>query len=300
MSLSSSPGVSLRLTSDLRDLPQAFDVFEPQPPPDVDLLRRGLVRPILVCDHGLVWGRGQVDAAWEAGIAALPCTEMPTAPPAEVFRTALLLEDRAGRYSWAEKSRMATHMGPGMDPKDRDALVARIDGHPDNDFVERVEAYRGLAPEVRRLVDEGRMDLRVARVAASLPAGWVGLLHHRPRLTNSRLRLLVTLADEIIRRDGLRDESALHMMREVLSQNDPAATIEELRRPGLARLRRDVSAVVESALGRLKITVTPPADLEGNEIEVRFTFADRLELRRNIDGLRSLEGRTDELFRLFR
>lgn len=289
-----------RAVSELSRMPRAIEAFDPSPPEPPELLRAGLVRPVAVCGERLVWGEGLVSAARAVGAKALRCVDIAPADDTEVLRTALLLENRPGRYRWRERAALGVYLRDRVAPEHRGRLVALIEGHRDDRFLEHIDCYLALPPEVRGMVDLGRIDLATAGGAARLPKGWSRLLDVKPALSHTELRMLIADLEEIIRREALDGEEALDMISEVMAGASPLAAADSRRRPSLARMRQELRSIVSRAIGDERITVEAPRDFEGESFRVAMAFGDRRTLHRNVECLRRLEQYADELFALLR
>ena len=289
-----------RAAWDLARMPRALPAFDPPPPEPPELLQAGLVRPVAVCGQLLVWGEGIVEAAVAAGVDALHCVDIAPASDAEILRTALLLENRPGRYQWHERALLGAYLRDRVAAGDRDRLVALIEGHSDPRFLERIDCYAALPAQTRDMVDTGRIDLATARRTACLPEGWPRLLESTRPLSHSELRILIGDLEEIIRREDLGPDEARAMIVEVTASRSPLASADARRRPSIAQMRRELDGIVSKAAGDESITVEPPKDFEGECYRAVFAFGDRRTLHRKIESLRRLEKHTDELFALLR
>ena len=290
--------------SELIVLPPRFDILDQERPESVEIVRRGLSRPVVLCRDALLWGQALLAAAKEAGVSEMKVVDIAPATDAEALRTLLLLEDRRGRYSWPERERIASVLERRVASEDRPGLVALTEGRRDPGFFTRVHDYRNLSEDARRLLHEGRIDLRTAVVASVLPAGWTDLvLSPRPsrsRLSHSDLRLILGALDEISRRDGLDDDATMVLTRRILEHDDPVSEADTLRRPTLARMRREMKSIIHPEAGDCSISIAPPKDFEGEVFEVRFPFSGQESFRTRLEGLRALEDRVDDLVNLLR
>ncbi|TVQ96792.1 MAG: hypothetical protein EA403_15645 [Spirochaetaceae bacterium] len=271
--------------------------FAGDPAPHDDLIRGGFLPPLPV-EQGasgpiILWGWAIARRAAELDVSELRVRPAPAEPRA-ALSLCLHLEGRAGRYSWEERdelARSAERRGVTIDA----GLSLLIAG--DAGLSETLGHYRALAPERRRAVSDGTIDLRTATRLGTLPDEALKPLC-AARLSFSARRQILLLVAEVVARDALSADAARALADAVVAADDPLAAARAARMPRLQAMERRVSEI--EALLRVdgSFRLSAPPGFEGES----FEFAARLSRPRDIDraiaALTRLRDEADELFDL--
>jgi hypothetical protein len=298
---------------ELAGLDPALDLFTASPPIDLDLLRAGLVPPLPVAAGLLAWGFSLLRAARVAGLARLPCRRLQGLGRPELLALALRLESRAGAYRWSEKQAMLTFArASGFSLNE---LAPLIEGRLDPRLEEKIGRFAGLPPALRRMVEQGELDLRAALAARELPEPALEAAGDSP-LTFSERRAFLQLLQELAGRDRLSAAQVTALAVQALAaprrpamdgsadarSAGPAAlaALGELRSPLLTELRRRWASLTGELLAGSGVSLEPPPYFEGDSIRVSFSFRSRAGLARKLGALAGAQERCHELLAILR
>ena len=271
--------------------------FAGDPPPPDDLIRGGFVPPLPV-EQGstgptLLWGWTIASRAAELGVAELKVAPAPAEPRA-ALALCLRLEARSGRYSWEERdglARFAEGRGVSLDGE----ISLLISG--DAGLSETLGHYRALAPERRRVVSEGTIDLRTAMRLGALPDEAITLLC-AARLSFSARRQILLMLAEVVARDALNTAAAVALTGEIIATDDPLAAARAARMPRLRAMERRVSEIESVLREDGSFRLSAPPGFEGESFEFAAQLARPRDIDRAIAALTRLRGEADELFDL--
>jgi hypothetical protein len=298
---------------ELAGLDPSLDLFTASSPVREDLLHAGLVPPLPVSAGLLVWGFSLLRAARVAGLARLVCRRLEGLGRAELLALALRLESRAGAYRWSEKlSLLAFARAWGFSLNE---LAPLIEGRADPHLEEKIGQFAGLPPTLRRMVEQGELNLRAALEVRELPEPALAAAGES-RLTFSERRVFLRLLQELAGRDRLSVAQVTALARTALAApRGPAvggpsetgsaglaalAALHELRSPLLVDLRRRWATLEQELLSGSGVFLESPPYFEGDTIRVSFSFRSRAGLARKLGALARAEERCDELLSFLR
>jgi hypothetical protein len=289
----------------LAELDDALDLFEATPAIDDALLERGLHPPLPVSGDLLVWGFALIRRAARSGIPGLPVRRLPPLPDGELLALALRLEGRPGAYSWGELENLLRFARRGGAPSaageaiDLASLSPLIEGHPDPRLEDRIERFMGLPAVVKEAVAGGRLELKIAELAAELPEEALERVVAAP-LSFSDRRRFISMLLEVARRDGVAAGALPKLVRGLLERPDPVRALGGLRQPTLAALQARFAALGEELWKGTGVRVDAPPSFEGDGFSVSFRFANPDALDRRLRALHRVAEHAHELFALLR
>ena len=287
------------------DLPLLFGFIASPDSPSADLVRRDIYPPLPVRVSSenssgmpvLIWGRAVLEAARGAGAESVMVREIgeKDLPPPEALRLCLLLENRKDRYSWEEMEGIADYMERAgiLDDGSIAALVSSESG------LRHIPRFRDLDPALKRLVREGKTDLKTAEHLGNVPSAvFEALASVLDLLSFSERRIFLKSFSEIIQRDGLDETSAFSLCHDLSGSKKPLEKLHRLRYPELSSLEDRFTAVVSRALKGSGVTLKPPPCFEGSRYSVSFEFDGGRALKKKIRALENLAAEEAELFDL--
>ncbi|MBN2551362.1 MAG: hypothetical protein JXB06_01275 [Spirochaetales bacterium] len=291
-------GFRLFTTAEIDALGRELDIFSGRRAPAPELILKGLYPPLPICAETLIWGFHILRAAQSQKVRQLSCLIIPSCPAAQLLALALKLENRAGSYSWREKEKMLGFLAASEGrPELLQELSPLIENHPDPRIADRIASFSALPGELKRLVEEGQIDLRSAARVQSLPEDVFARLGSSP-LSFSRRRQFLNELFEVGGRLKLSGRDISSLARRALEDPKPFETIHRLRFPTLSALEERFSALERELLKGSGVRLHPPPYYEGEAFTVEFEFNSPKTLARKLNALRSLEGRIDALFEL--
>ena len=276
--------------SGIEGLSQRFDLFDPEPAYDPELLKAGLFSPLALCGDDLVWGFRLLKAAVLEGFDELPVIEL---EPRDRLLIALKLEDRTGRYSWKEQLSICKLYDELSGGEDAGLISRAVSGNAG--FFSRMKRYLTLPGHLKTAIDQGRLDPGIAEKVRTLPEGACLPVFSHTGLSFSMVREVLVGLTEISLRDGLTDGEVMALSRNVLSAGDPAGAIYRIRNPGLSRLTGRFEAVKERYTRQTGVNLEAPEYFEGDGYTVSFSFSTKTELQRKRKIIERLEEACDEL-----
>jgi hypothetical protein len=290
---------------ELEALDPAMDLFTASRPVPGELLQAGLVPPLPVCSGLLAWGFPLLKAARAAGLEHLACRRLQGLGRDTLLALALRLEDRAGSYRWSEKQALlgfARASGFSLD-----GLAPLIEGRDEPRLEERIDRFAGLTPALRRMVEQGELDLRAAAEVRELPEQALREAT-QSRLSFSERREFLQLLQEIGGRERLSGAELGELARSALASGQAAAragqkalsALRERRAPLQADLRRRWEALERELLSGSGVSLSPPPFFEGDRLQVSFSFRTRAGLVRRLKALDRVEERCEELLSFLR
>ncbi len=288
--------------------------------PDI-LFEHGIVPPIPITagpNAVLIWGWRIARRAAELGVAELSSRTLHL-NAAAALSLALQLENRTGRYSWAEQEAMVDYLEKaakkdgGRDENGGTGTPAGTEAggidwpassrlvRGDGALVELVARYRRLEPTLRTLVNNEFISLKTAERIARVPSGF--LTSHRSALDSlsfsARRQLLESLAELIIQGSGTEVDAvseACTRASAALDERDPVAALRRWRYPTLTQLDEQFRDIRRTALHGTGVDIEAPPYFEGDSFTVSFRFRDCAELVERTHALERLKGSCDQLF----
>ncbi len=290
---------------ELEALDPAMDLFTASRPVPGELLEAGLVPPLPVCSGLLAWGFPLLRAARAAGLERLACRLLQGLGREELLELALRLEGRAGSYRWSEKQALngfARASGFSLD-----GLAPLIEGRDEPRLEEKIDRFAGLPPALRRMVEQGELDLRAAEELRELPEQALREAA-QSRLSFSERREFLRLLLEIGGRERLSAEELGELARSALASGQAQdragqkalSALRERRAPLQADLRRRWETLERELLSGSGVDLSPPPFFEGDLFRVSFSFRTRAGLLRRLKALDRVEERCEELLSLLR
>lgn len=247
-------------------------------------------------DAELIWGHGFVEAKEHDDAARCPVVVVIGADMGEQLRIALSSEGRSGAYGWEERRRIAEFCEQHRIPAG--TVADLVD--PSGDFIQHITHYRILSPVLRGWVEQGVCDLRTAERLAQVPTDLLKRLESTgDGLSFSNRRRYLVMAQEVLRRDGLDEATAV--IADLARLDSPSERIEALRRvryPTLVRMEEQLSEVNRVTLRGSGVRVTAPKNFEGGGYTVSFTFSSNRELERRLRSADRLREVSDDLLGL--
>jgi hypothetical protein len=152
-------------------------------------------------------------------------------------------------------------------------------------------------PDLRRLVEAGKIDLKTARRAAGIPEGF--LAEFGPvleRLSFSNTRIFLGRLGEVLA--GKSPEEAAAIKDRILAAASPEQELRRLRMPELAELEERFKDITGRLLKGAGVSVKAPPYFEGARFTVEFAFGSKEELRKKIRALERLAAEGDGLYAL--
>lgn len=276
--------------SEFVSLSRRFHIFDKGPGYDNTLLTEGLFPPLPVCGNDLVWGFTILSAAESAGLNELPVVDIPR--QGSLLR-ALKLENRTGKYTWAEQLAIAALCEELGENEDHDAVSRAVSGN--SGFFSRIDRYRKLPGYLANRVNAKRIDLGIAEKITALPEAACDLVFSACGLSFSQIRgFLVNLA-EVSRRDTLSTDEVISRTTDALASTDPAAALDRVRNPGLSDLVARFDRITERYTKGTGVRIEPPQFFEGDGYSISFSFSTGGELERKRKVVEKIEGICDEL-----
>ena len=285
------------------------------------LFEHGLVPPIPITagpNPVLIWGWPVARRAAELGVTELSSRTIHL-NPADALSLALQLENRTGRYSWAEQEAMVGYLekalrrdgacdvrggagapaGTEAGDVDWPAFSRLVRG--DGALVELVGRYRSLEPDLCALVNHEFISLKTAERIARVPSDF--LISHRFALDSlsfsARRQFLESLAELIIQAPGTEDgavSAACTRASAALDGYDPVVALRRWRYPTLTQLDEQFRDIRRTALRGTGVDLEAPSYFEGDSFSVSFRFRDCAELEERSRALERLKGSCDQLF----
>lgn len=280
-----------------------FDIFCDSFEPDEELVAFGLHPPIVIArssfrtnsDYSVVWGFQYLRAASASGTKKLVCREV-EGGAAKLLGIALKLENRKDRYSWKERESLASLVKElDIDPSSDD-IVRLVQSS--GSFVPQVAQYRGLPEILQEAISNRRLELKTALRVKGLPKKAFDKILTLPGLTVSNLRQLLTLLEEIRRKNQFSDEELMSTLDAALELSDSVSALRRVRYPELTDMEREFRDIESRVLKKSGITLTAPAGFEGSSFTAAFSFKNGSDIDSAIEALDSLRRGGDELFAL--
>ncbi|MEJ2662715.1 MAG: hypothetical protein P8107_01540 [Spirochaetia bacterium] len=276
-----------------------LDVFDDTFRPDDEIIKQELYPPLPLTEHGLIWGFALARRARELGISPLPCSPRTENKPGERLRLALLLEDRAGCYTWEEKERILHYMEKNSLHASAADISLWVEKHQEADFITKIKRYRDFDPALRQLLEKGLVDFKTADRVSGLPVClFQKLLETKQQFSFSNRRLLCIYILETIKRDGLSPSGAEKLIHSVFASPDPPAAAVRSRYPGLSALEQRFTGFKTQWLKGSGISLEAAPYFEGGEFRIQFGFRTPGEYAKRTDRLLGLKENIHELFNL--
>ncbi|MAG13054.1 MAG: hypothetical protein CMN78_00475 [Spirochaetales bacterium] len=274
--------------------PRTFDLFQ-GPVPPAKTLYLELYPPLPVADGTPVWGFGIIGCAKLLGIDALNCQSV-QGTSAELLEIAILLENRTGKFSIAEKVAIAKCI-KNLDIKDENNLLSRqITGG--TGFFQQIQHYFDLPPWLQAMVIDKRLDVKSAKKIMDLPREVCESAAAYGGFSFSQLRLFLAYVREAGTRDRLDKHRLVERVNELLDEDSPMIEARKWRYPLLSQLELEFADIRRQYLGDSGVNLMAPENFEGDKYSVVFSFHSRGELHRKIGSLQKLEQAGDELEKL--
>jgi hypothetical protein len=163
--------------------------------------------------------------------------------------------------------------------------------------IEEFSEEDGLRPDLRRLVDEGRIDLKTARLAREIPQDFLAEFEAvLARLSFSNTRIFLARLREVLA--GKQPEEAAALKERLLAAPSPAEELRRIRMPELAELEERFASIRGRLLKGTGVSLKAPPYFEGSRFTVEFSFGSREELRGKIRALERLAAAGEELYEL--
>lgn len=285
---------------ELLDLRRDFDIFPDAPTPSAELVRLGLVPPLVVMGTYLVWGRPLLEVAEKIGTAELQVREIET-DITGALKTALRLENRVDRFTWREKALLLRFISDRPDIGAQREEIREIEAlvQTEGSFIPGTKKFECLPAHIKELAAAELIDLKTAEQITVLPEKVVAdLLKAVKQVSFSARRQLLVMFAEIIKRDRLSDSAAAERAGRLLEAPDPIAEVRRLRYPGLSELQAAFDSFRERYVKGSGVEIVPPQNFEGGSFGVRFSWRSDKQFQRVLETLHRLEEKGDELFRL--
>ncbi|MCK4516405.1 MAG: hypothetical protein KAU31_14175 [Spirochaetaceae bacterium] len=291
------------------------------------LFEHGLVPPIPITagpNPVLIWGWPVARRAAELGVTELSSRTIHL-NSAAALSLALQLENRTGRYSWAEQEAMVGYLekapqrGGARDVKGGAGTPAGTDTpagteaggvdwpafsrlvRGDGALAELVGRYRRLGPDLCALVNDEFISLKTAERIARVPSDFV-TSHHSALDSlsfSTRRQFLESLAELIIQASGTEAGAVSDTCTRAsaaLDEHDPVAALRRWRYPTLTRLDEQFGDIRRTALHGTGVDLEAPPYFEGDSFTVSFRFRDCAELEERTRALERLKDSCDQLF----
>jgi hypothetical protein len=276
-----------------------YDFFTSSFGQDDEILLKGLHLPLPVRGNRLVWGFSLAERALHLGIEKLACKDFKDSPELELLKLALLLENRAGFYSWPEKEKLALFIAKYNLQAAAGQLAVLIENKRDAQFLERINSYRSYPAALKVLLDENLIDFKTAQKINPLPeVFFTMLLDKRNDLTFSERRMICVYVFELIQRDRLTLRQARTLIQDLFSESELLKRAFQLRYPQLAALEKRFIDFKEKYLKTSGIRLEAPPYFEGSDFTLQFSFADKKHFGKRLQKLNQLKENIDELFTL--
>jgi hypothetical protein len=280
----------------LQELRTNFNIFFASSPVSAELFHTGCIPPLPVMDNYLVWGFHVLKTAVREGADTLACVSIEGGPEGGL-RLALILENRADRYTWEEKAdilaciRNFPEIIPGED------LLSRV--QTDGSFIPRTEIFIKLPRHIRKAVDSGLIDIKTGERVADVPGpAFTLLLPILRALSFSSRRQFLLMLTETAKRDGLGGADIAALADTLLTSPTPFEQLKHRRYPQLTRMEQRLEEYRGNYLRGTGIECIPPLNFEGEDFTLRFRWKSEEQLRRTIGNLSRLQGTGHELFEL--
>jgi len=285
-------------THELSDLRRDYDIFVDSPPPDEELLLRGLIPPLPVRGETLVWGFPLVRAAGRLAVGELAVREV-EGDDIELLILALRMEGRKNFFTLREKAGILSFLRK-RNAASRAQDVSRC-VQSEGSFIKQAARYLSMPDNLRRLVDRGYIDLKTADMSTGFSGKTLELLERIFETCSfSQRRRAFRNFYEVGIRDSLSEEQMNDLVCRLDDEEDPLTALEVLRYPNMTDMKKRFDVVSSGILKGSGISLTEPAGFEGDGFSVSFRFTGKKQLEKVIARLEVLANESDELFSLLR
>jgi len=287
----------------LRSFARSFDLFTGSKPIKNELLELKFLPPLPIAGNELVWGFNLLCSAAKAGYGRLQVVRISKKPLIELLRIAIILEDRAGSFSWEEMEKIYHLLVKNGCNELFSSLSPLLLGHEDSRLFARVKQFSSLKTQLKVLVDEKLIDLKTALhcnnwQAALIEDIGVLLRSGEKPLSFSRRRIILNQLLEVSVKQGIPEEKILTLVRNTLNSADPLKTAQALRFPELTAMEERFIELKGKLLAGTAIKLTPPSFFEGENFNISFSFNSKKALEKKINYLKTFAEKTDEFFEL--
>jgi hypothetical protein len=290
--------VTTQSIASLAALSRRFDLFDHAVAVWDGPASAGFHPPLAVAGPDLVWGFPLVEAAERAGKTELPVVVLAAGDPAALLTLALQLENRCGRYSYAEQERLRAFMTAAGILDRLPSLAPLLTAESAQKWLLDTGVYAGAGPELKRVLDARLLDLKTAARVRELPGPvFASLLAEAERFSFSERRFFTLALWEITRRDRLDEAGSLALLRELLGRDEPVRAVRERRFPELSGLEKRFRETA-APLARRGVTVKPPEGFEGGTLEFGFRASSRDVCETRLAALKESGELIDRLFGL--
>ena len=287
----------------LNSLTAGFDLFTYSKPIKNELLELGLLPPLPVAGNELVWGFNLLCSAAKTGYNRLLVVRITRKPPIELLRIAIILEDRAGNFTWGEMEKIYNLLVEKGSGELINSLSPLLLGHEDSRLFTRVKQFSSLKTQLRVLVDEKLIDLKTALQCNNWQAAMIEdiatlLRSGENSLSFSKRRIILNQLLEVSVKQGISEEKILSLARYTLNSADPLKNAQALRFPELTAIEARFLELKGELLAGTGMKLTPPSFFEGENFNISFSFSSKKALEKKINYLKTFAEKTDELFEL--
>ena len=284
-------------------LTAGFDLFTGSKPIKNELLELGLLPPLPVAGNELVWGFNLLCSAAKRGYSRLPVVRITKKPLIELLRVAIILEDRAGGFTWKEMENICHLLIKSASSELINSLSPLLLGHEDSRLFTRVKEFSSLKTQLKVLVEEKLIDLKTALQCNNWQAALIedigALLRSGENpLSFSKRRIILNQLLEVSVKQGIPEEKILSLVRNTLNSADPLKTAQALRFPELTAMEERFLELKGKLLTGTGIKLTPPSFFEGENFNISFSFSSKKALEKKINYMKTFAEKTDELFEL--
>lgn len=280
-----------------------FDLFAGSKPIKNELLELGLLPPLPIAGKELIWGFHLLYSASKAGYTRLPVIRIIKKPLIELLRVAIILEDRAGGFTWKEMENICHLLIKNGDSELFNSLSPFLLSHEDSRLFARVKQFSSLKIQLKVLVDEKLIDLKTALQCNNWQAALIEdigalLRSGEYSLSFSKRRIILNQLIEVSMKQKIPEEKIPLLVRNTLNSADPLKTAQALRFPELTAMEERFRELKKELLTGTAIKLTSPSFFEGENFNISFSFSSKKALEKKINYLKTFAEKTDELFKL--
>ncbi|MDR3200105.1 MAG: hypothetical protein LBT68_01490 [Spirochaetales bacterium] len=154
-----------------------------------------------------------------------------------------------------------------------------------------------LRPDLRRLIEKGKIDLKTAGFAREIPEEFLAEFEAvLADLSFSNTRIFLRRLREVLAEKTPEEQSGIK--ERLLAASDPAAELKAVRMPELTDMEKRFTEIYSRLLRGTGVHLKAPPYFEGGRFSVDFSFDSPTELRRKIRALEKLAAEGDELYEL--
>ncbi len=287
-----------------------FDLFNP--PEKESEPGQLIVRPPILESDGsfrMIWGfhyrtilQGMVAHPVPMGVqtvnevSLLPVILVTVATPEELLSAALLAEGRRNDYRWDEIDRIFRMAGEIDESGGASTIYHAVDDR--RDVSELLTRYRRLPGVLQKPLSDGLIDIRTAElVPETLLSRWSQLFGLTEGVSFSERRQIIRLVADFVRSGRMRAEDVPAEFSG-MSGSGILGMLRRRRYPTALRLDEELQSFRNRHLRGKGITVSFPANYEGDYLEFAFRARSGRELQQHIRSLQTVEAQVNELVEL--